>query len=54
VQSGADYWGRAVRLSADFKQLGGLQLSYEKSYLPTIQRTLTQVEIGRLSWYKFF
>jgi hypothetical protein len=54
VQSGADYWGQAVRFGADFKKLGGVQLSYEKSFLPTLQQTLTQVEIGRLSWYKFF
>lgn len=54
VQSGEDYWGQAMRVSANFKQWGGLQLSYEKSYLPTIQQTLYPVEIGRVSWYKFF
>jgi len=54
VLSGQDYWGESVRLSADFKKLGGLQLHYEKSYLPTIQQTLYPVEIGRVSWYKFF
>lgn len=54
VLSGENYWGRTIRIGGDFKQFGGLQLSYEKSYLPTIQQTLTQVEIGRLSWYKFF
>ena len=54
VKSGKDYWGESIRISADFKKLGALQLHYEKSYLPTIQQTLYPVEIGRVSWYKFF
>jgi hypothetical protein len=54
VQGGANYWGESIRLGADLKMLGNLQLSYEKSYLPTVQQTLSQVEIGRVSWYKFF
>jgi hypothetical protein len=54
VQGGENYWGQSIRLSADFKKLGGIQLHYEKSYLPTIQQTLYPVEIGRVSWYKFF
>ncbi len=54
VKSGQGYWGQALRLSADFKKLGGIQLHYEKSYLPTIQQTLYPVEIGRVSWYKIF
>jgi hypothetical protein len=54
VRSGSDYWGETIRLGADLKKLGGIQLSYEKSYLPTIQQTLYPVEIGRVSWYKFF
>ena len=54
VLSGNDYWGQSVRLGANFKKLGGLQLHYEKSYLPTIQQTLYPVQIGRVSWYKIF
>ncbi|MGC4102997.1 hypothetical protein [Ferruginibacter sp.] len=54
VLSGNDYWGKSIKISADLKKLGGLQLQYEKSYLPTIQQTLYPVEIGRVSWYKNF
>jgi hypothetical protein len=54
VLGAQNYWGQSIRLSADFKKLGGIQLHYEKSYLPTIQQTLYPVEIGRVSWYKFF
>jgi hypothetical protein len=54
VQDGLNYWGESIRLAADFKKFGGLQLHYEKSYLPTLQQTLYPVEIGRVSWYKIF
>ncbi len=54
VNSGADYWGERLMVSADFKKLGGLQIQYEKSYLPTLNQTLYPVEIGRISWYKIF
>lgn len=48
------YWGESVRMGVDFKKFGGLQLHYEKSYLPTLQQTLAPVEIGRISCYKIF
>ncbi len=54
MRSGVMYWGERILLTADFKQLGGLQLQYEKSYLPNLNQTLYPVEIGRVSWYKFF
>lgn len=54
VLSSKGYWGESVRVGVTFKKLGGLQLHYEKSYLPTIQQTLYPVEIGRVSWYKTF
>ncbi len=54
VLGAQNYWGQSIRLSTDFKKLGGIQLHYEKSYLPTIQQTLYPVEIGRVSYYKFF
>ena len=54
VKGGQSYWGQSLRLSADLKKLGGIQLHYEKSYLPTIRQTLYPVEMGRVSWYKNF
>ena len=54
VLTGEAYWGQSIRISTDLKRLGGLQVHYEKSYLPTLQQTLFPVEIGRVSWYKIF
>ncbi len=54
VSGGNNYWGQSIQLRTDFKQFGGVQLQYEKSYLPTINQTLYPVEIGRLSYYKNF
>ena len=54
VNEGNNYWGESIQLRTDFKRLGGFQLQYEKSYLPTITQTLYPVEIGRVSYYKNF
>lgn len=54
IIGGANYWGQRAQLSADVKQFGNLQFQYEKSYLPTIYQSLYPVEIGRISWYKYF
>jgi hypothetical protein len=54
VNGGDNYWGKRLQLSADFKQLGSIQFQYEKSFLPTIYQSLYPVEIGRVSWYKYF
>lgn len=54
VSAGNNYRGSRIQLTADLKRLGVLQLQYEKSYLPTIQQTLYPVEIGRVSYYKYF
>ncbi|MEQ1552690.1 MAG: hypothetical protein ABL929_00860 [Ferruginibacter sp.] len=54
VSGGNNYWGQSIQLRTDFKQFGGVQLQYEKSYLPSINQTLYPVEIGRLSYYKNF
>lgn len=54
VLSGDVYWGGRAQLMIGIKQMGSLQLQYEKSFLPTIQQTLFPVEIGRLSWFKYF
>ncbi|MFT3981137.1 MAG: hypothetical protein QM687_11750 [Ferruginibacter sp.] len=54
VKSGNAYWGENIQIRTDFKKLGGFQLQYEKSYLPTITGILAPVEIGRVSYYKRF
>ncbi len=54
LHNGNIYWGKRILLAADFKQVGSLQLQYEKSYLPTISQVLCPLEIGRVSWYKNF
>lgn len=54
VQDGRNYWGQTARLQFNFQKFGSLQLSYEKSYLPTIQQTLYPMEIGRVGLYKSF
>lgn len=54
IKGGADYWGGGAQLMAEIKRLGVLQVQYEKSFLPTIQQTLFPVEVGRVSWIKYF
>ena len=54
VIDGKSYWGSRAQLGIELKKLGGLQLQYEKSFLPTIYQTLFPVEIGRVSWFKYF
>jgi hypothetical protein len=52
--SGKVYWGERAQLTLEIKKLGGLQLQYEKSFLPTVYQTLFPVETGRISWFKYF
>jgi len=54
TQEGKIYWGGRAQLMVEVKKLGGLQLQYEKSFLPTIYQTLFPVEMGRISWFKYF
>ena len=54
VRGGKSYWGSRILLAIEFGRLGGLQLQYEKSYLPTIYKTLFPIETGRVSWFKYF
>jgi hypothetical protein len=54
VKHGQVYLGGSLEFSLDFKDFGGLQFQYEKSYLPTIQQTLYPITLGRVNWYKFF
>ncbi len=51
---GDHYWGSRVYANIEFRQLGGLQLQYDKSYLPTVYGDLFPVESGRITWFKFF
>lgn len=54
IAGGNNYWGESIELRTEIKKIGGFQLQYEKSYLPTITQTLYPVEIGRVSYYKNF
>lgn len=54
VWSGDYYWGEHVQLAVSVKPLGILQLQYDKSYLPTGNRSLFPVETGRITWIKIF
>jgi hypothetical protein len=54
IIDGRAYWGGVGQLVLETKMAGSLQLQYEKTFLPTIQRTLFPVEVGRLNWTKFF
>lgn len=54
VFGGNACWGERMQLMMDVHGLGRLQIQYEKSYLPTINHSLFPVEIGRVSWFKYF
>jgi len=54
ITSGSAYMGSNARVGVEVKKLGGLQLQYEKSYLPTIWQTLYPIETGRVTWFKYF
>ncbi len=54
IMKGNNYWGGRAQVVIDLPAIGSIQLQYEKSFLPTIYRTLFPVEIGRVSWYKNF
>ncbi|MFI5129709.1 MAG: hypothetical protein ACHQFX_06950 [Chitinophagales bacterium] len=54
TEFGETYWGGRALLMLEIKKLGGLQLQYEKSFLPTIHQTLFPVEVGRVTWFKYF
>lgn len=54
TEDGKTYWGGRAQLMLEVKKLGGLQLQYEKSFLPTIYQTLFPVDMGRISWFKYF
>lgn len=54
IQDGKGYWGSRVQLNVQFSQLGGLQLQYDKSYLPTVYGDLFPIESGRVTWFKLF
>ena len=54
VISGKVYIGQQVLINLNYKQLGGLTIQYEKSFLPTFSNTLIPIEMGRISWFKTF
>jgi hypothetical protein len=54
LKEGTCYWGQSIQLRMESKKWGGVQLQYEKSYLPTFTQQLAPVEIGRVSYYKRF
>ncbi len=54
VAAGDHYWGGRMQFLLEVGRLGGLQLQYERSFLPTIYQTLFTVETGKISWYKNF
>jgi predicted heme/steroid binding protein len=54
VISGELYWGGRLMAMISAGRLGGLQVQYEKSHLPTIHKTLYGIETGRVSWFKNF
>jgi hypothetical protein len=54
VISGDIYWGGRLMAMVSAGRLGGLQVQYEKSHLPTIHKTLYGIETGRVSWFKNF
>lgn len=54
VVGGEVSWGERAQLMFDVQGIGRLQFQYEKSYLPTISHLLFPIEIGRISWYKYF
>lgn len=54
TNSGNAYWGESLQLRIEHKKLGGLQLQYEKTYLPTVTQNLSSVEIGRVGYFRKF
>lgn len=54
VFNGPSYWGERLQINAEMWKLGGLQVAYEKSYLPSLNQTLYPIEIGQIGWYKNF
>lgn len=54
VHNGLSYIGKSAQIKIELKKLGLIQLQYDKSFLPSLNSILFPVEIGRLSYYKYF
>ena len=54
IITGKAYWGETLQLRIEHKKIGGLQLQYEKNYLPTLTQDLSPVEIGRVGYFRRF
>jgi hypothetical protein len=47
-------FGIGALMNMNIKRLGTLQFNYEKTYLPSYNRTLIPVDIGRMSFFRQF
>ena len=47
-------WGGTAGMGIQIKKLGTLQLNYDKTYLPGMNRVLLPVDMGRMSFYREF
>lgn len=54
TEYGKVHWGGKAQMMLEIKKLGGIQLQYEKTFLPTIYQTLFPMDMGRVSWFKYF
>lgn len=52
--TGEEYWGKGVQLRIGMRNCGNIQLQYEKSFLPTMTRHLSPVDIGRVTYSRRF
>jgi hypothetical protein len=49
-----DLFGSTAAVNLFLKNIGTIQLNYDKTYLPGYNRTLVPVDMGRMSFYKIF
>jgi hypothetical protein len=47
-------WGGSVNISFQVKELGTIQLVYDRSYLPGNRQNLLPIDMGRVSFYRSF
>lgn len=54
VSNSKTLWGSTAGLSMIVKKIGSIQFSYDKSYLPGLNRNLLPVHTGRMSLFRSF
>lgn len=54
VSNSSTHWGSVVGINMAISRIGTVQMSYDKSYLPGINRNLLPVQTGRVSLYRSF